>query len=345
MKIVIDEKIPYLRDALEAMGHQVVAKAGTDIVANDVREAGALFVRTRTCCNASLLDGSSVRFIATATIGYDHIDDAYCRSNGIFWCSAPACNAGGVVQYVQSVIYSRYSVKALCGMTLGVVGAGAIGSRVAAWAKQAGMRVLLNDPPLEAAGRGGFVSLETIVRECDVITFHPTLTRNGAYPSYHLADENFFASLVRKPLVINASRGAVVDNVALLHAYKEGYISDFVLDVWEGEPEINKELLAAAYVATPHIAGYSAEGKFNATHIVLQRFAEYTGFSDELPLPPLPAPENPIVNAVDYADAALKIYNPLAETSVLKGSPHLFEELRNNYKFRREPAAYSIVLS
>ena len=345
MKIVIDEKIPYLRNALEAMGHTVVSLPGDAICAADVKDAEALFVRTRTYCNEALLAGSSVRFIATATIGYDHIDDAYCRANDICWHSAPACNAGGVVQYVQSAIYGRYGAAALRGMTIGIVGVGAIGSRVAAWAREAGMRVLLNDPPRQAAGEPGFVSLETIAAESDIITFHPTLTREGDSPSYHLANEVFFASLQRKPLLINASRGAVVDNAALLQASKAGLLADFVLDVWEGEPNLNRELLEAAYIATPHIAGYSAEGKFNATHIALQRFAEFTAFAGELPLTPLPAPANPVVKAADAAEASLKIYNPLDETVALKQSPHLFEELRNNYNFRREPCAYEIVLS
>ena len=345
MKIVVDEKIPYISDALTQMGHIVVEKAGNAIVADDVRDAGALFVRTRTECNASLLEESSVRFIGTATIGYDHIDNDYCKSKGIYWCSAPACNAGGVVQYVQSSIYAWCGSRPLKGLTLGIVGVGAIGSRVAAWAASQGMRVLLNDPPREASGEQGFVSLQTITRESDIVTFHPTLTRVGEFPSYHLGCEEFFASVQRVPFVINASRGAVVDNAAALKALKDGKIADIVLDVWEGEPLINSELLDAAFIATPHIAGYSAEGKFNATYIVLNKFAEFIGYKEALPITPLAPPADPVVEAATESEALLRIYNPLGDSAALKCSPHLFEELRNNYNFRREPSAYEIRLS
>ena len=344
MKIVMDEKIPYLAGSLMAMGCDVVAKPGAEISAIDVEDADALFVRTRTFCNETLLSGSAVRFIGTATIGYDHIDDAYCRSRGICWTSAPACNAGGVLQYVQSAVYlwSKRKGCSLHGLTIGVVGVGAIGTRVAEWARAAGMRVLLNDPPREAAGEAGFVSLEQVAAESDIVTFHPTLTRTGDFPSYHLAGETFFNSLQRTPLFINASRGPVADNEALLSAYKKGKVSDVVLDVWEGEPNVNRELLDVAFIATPHIAGYSAEGKLNATNIVLQKFADFIGYKGQLPLASLPAPAQPLVKALTEGDAYVGIYNPLHDTESLKNNPSLFEELRNNYNFRREPSAYKI---
>lgn len=344
MRIIIDEKIPYLATSLTQMGYNVVAKAGDDISAADVKEAGALFVRTRTLCNAALLEGSAVRFIGTATIGYDHIDDAYCRSRGIFWTSAPACNAGGVLQYVQSAVYlwCRKRNSSPKELAIGVVGVGAIGSRVAAWAQSVGMRVLLNDPPREADGDTGFVSLGQIAAECDIITLHPTLTRDGDYPSYHLADEKFFDSLQRTPLFINASRGPVTDNAALLSAYKKGKVADIVLDVWEGEPHINRELLDVSFIATPHIAGYSAEGKLNATNIVLRKFAEFVDFKGGLSPATMPPPSQTVIKAASEDEAFLEIYNPLLDTKALKSNPALFEELRNNYNFRREPSAYKI---
>ncbi len=344
MKIVIDEKIPYIKDALEAMGHSVVAKAGSGIEASDVKSAEALFVRTRTFCNAALLDNSDVKFIGTATIGYDHIDADYCRRNGIEWCNAPGCNADAVLQYVQSSIH-KWCLKSgtpLGEITLGIVGVGQIGGRVARWAESQGMRILLNDPPREARGEEGFVSLEEIAAECSVVTFHPTLTKDGEFPSFHLADKRFFDSLLRKPLVINASRGPVADNKALLAAYKEGKIGDIVIDVWEGEPEINPELLNAAFIATPHIAGYSSEGKFNATRIVLQQFAVYSGYTGEIPLTPLPSLAKTITESDDIATTLLAIYDPTNDSHALKNNPHLFEEMRNNYNFRREPSAYGI---
>ena len=333
MNVVIDEKIPCLKQALEAMGHAVLAKPGVDICADDVADAEALFVRTRTMCDASLLGGSKVGFVGTATIGYDHIDADYCGRNGICWTSAAGCNSGAVLQYVQSVIYAwaRERAVSLEGLSLGVVGVGEIGSKVAAWAREAGMRVLLNDPPRALReGSAGFVGLAAIAGECDIITFHPTLSVGGEFPSLHLADASFFASLKRCRLLINASRGPVVDNKALLAALRKGFAADVVLDVWEHEPDIDIALLNKVYIATPHIAGYSAEGKMNATRIVLEAFARFTGFAGELPLPVLDSPFPDTVVAQSYADAALEIYDPHADSAALKENPVMFEDLRNN---------------
>lgn len=347
MKAVIDEKIPFLSEALEAMGHSVVALPGVKICADDVADADALFVRTRTHCNKALLRDSKVRFIGTATIGYDHIDADYCVGNGIRWVSAAGCNAGAVLQYVQSVIYA-WSKERGCpveGLSLGVVGVGEIGSRVAAWAEGAGMTVYRNDPPRqEKEGGGAFVSLAEIAEKCNIITFHPTLERAGRYPSFHLADEAFFASLKRCRLLINASRGPVVDNKALLVALESGVLPDAVLDVWEDEPDLLLPLLNKVYIATPHIAGYSAEGKLNATSLVLKAFASFSGYEGELPLPQLPAPVPSMIVAPTFADAMLEIYDPHADSLRLKQSPSTFEEQRNNYLLRRETDAYKISL-
>lgn len=347
MNVVIDEKIPYLKDALEAMGHSVLAKPGVDICAADVADAEALFVRTRTRCDASLLDGSSVRFIGTATIGYDHIDACYCAANSIEWTSAAGCNSGAVLQYVQSVVYawSRERGVPVEGLSLGIVGAGEIGTKVALWARRAGMRVLLNDPPrAQREGAGGFFSLECVAGECDIITFHPTLVRNGNFPSYHLADAAFFASLAKCRLLINASRGPVFDNDALLAAMEKGMAADVVLDVWEHEPRLNLPLLNKVYIGTPHIAGYSAEGKMNATRIVLEAFARFTNYAGTLPLPIMPSPDPDTVVARSFADAALQIYSPQRDSAALKAEPAMFEELRNNYRLRREPSSYKLHL-
>ena len=341
MKIVIDEKIPYLKDVLLRIGFDVVAKPGTDINKLDVTGADALFVRTRTKCNAELLDGSSVRFIGTATIGYDHIDVDYCEKNNIVWRNAAGCNAGAVLQYVQSAIYEW--TPCVKGLSIGVVGVGEIGSRVADWANSAGMIVYKNDPPKAIHGVRGFVSLEEITEKCDIITFHPTLERGGDFPTYHLADRCFFNSLKKCRLLINASRGEVVDNMALLDALNESKVSAAVIDVWENEPVINQELLEKAFIATPHIAGYSAEGKMNATRMVLDAFLEFIGYTGTAGVEPLPIPDNEIV-ASNEREALLSIYSPLADTRMLKESPGDFESLRNNYKLRREPSVYKIVL-
>lgn len=342
MKVVIDEKIPYLKDALLCMGCYVVTKPGTEIGRDDVADATALFVRTRTRCDKELLQGSSVRFIGTATIGYDHIDADYCMSQGIVWKNAAGCNAGAVLQYVQSVIYEwKQSVE---GLSIGVVGVGEIGSRVAEWATSVGMNVYRNDPPKAAQGVDGLVSLEEIAEKCDIITFHPTLERDGDYPTFHLADKRFFDSLKKCGLLINASRGEVVDNSALLVALEESKVGSVALDVWENEPEVDRRLLEKAFVATPHIAGYSAEGKLNATRMVLESFAGFIGYKESVRLIALPEPDDCNVVATCERDALLDIYSPLYDTALLKENPDKFESLRNCYELRREPCSYKIVL-
>ena len=206
------------------------------------------------------------------------------------------------------------------------------------------MNVLENDPPKAAAGMVGLVSLEEIAEKCDIITFHPTLERGGNFPTYHLADKRFFDSLARCGLLINASRGEVVDNVALLAAVNESKVGSVALDVWENEPEIDLSLLNKVYVATPHIAGYSAEGKMNATKMVLDAFCDFLGRKDEAVLQALPEPENFLITASTEREAFLSIYSPLADTAILKENPAAFEHLRNNYRLRRETSAYKIVL-
>ncbi len=344
MKIVIDEKIPYLKDALQRMGMEVVALPGVAISCKDVEDADALFVRTRTCCGEGLLKGSRVRFIGTATIGHDHIDSAYCAANGIFWCNAAGCNADAVLQYVQSAVYqwAMERGRSLAGLSIGVVGVGEIGGRVAAWAESAGMTVLKNDPPKAASGGCGYVSLAEVAAQSDIITFHPSLVRTGSYPSFHLADAEFFASLGRCSLFINASRGPVVDNAALFAYMCANPSMDVVLDVWEGEPCVDVSLLNRAFISTPHIAGYSAEGKMNATRMVLESFVSFIGYDGVVPRLALPAPENPVVSANNEQDALLRIYSPVCDSRALKENPSAFEDLRNNYKLRREPSAYSI---
>ena len=347
MKIVMDEKIPYLRDALSAMGYEVVCLPGVSISRSDVMDADALFVRTRTRCDAALLEGTAVRFIGTATIGYDHIDAEYCYANGIEWTNAAGCNADAVLQYVQSVLYSwsRDKGVGLNGLVLGIVGVGEIGSRVAGWARSAGMGVLLNDPPRAARGEKGFVTLAEIAVSCDIITFHPTLSKSGDSPSYHLADDSFFASLTRCRLLVNASRGPVVDNVALKNALAAGLVGDAVLDVWENEPDINVDLLGMSYIATPHIAGYSAEGKMNASRMMLDAFVRFSGDTGIVPLLFLPSPGNKGGVAANERDAMLSIYSPHADSVALKSDPGAFERLRNEYLLRREPQAYNIEIS
>ena len=330
MKIVVDDKIPYIREKLEQIADEVVSLSGADICAADVRDADALIVRTRTRCDERLLAGSHVQFVATATIGFDHIDADYLQRAGISWTNCPGCNSGSVAQYVECslLLLQRQMGVRLQEMTLGIVGCGHVGSKVRAVAERLGMRTLVCDPPL---GCSGFVPMEVIEREADIVTFHVPLTKEGPHATWHLADEAFFSRLPRVPIIINTSRGEVVDNAALLTALQQGRVREAVLDVWEGEPHLNQELLQRAFIATPHIAGYSADGKVNADNQVLDALCRHF----HLPHPGKIVPPA-LPDGFHYTGDALQLYNPLDDTQMLKSEPQKFEALRNHYPLRRE---------
>lgn len=343
MKIIIDKNIPYIKGALDTKA-DVEYLTYREMTPDAVRDADALIIRTRTKCNHQLLDGSKVKFIATATIGYDHIDTQYCDENGIKWTNAPGCNALSVTQYMASVLIylAEKNNFELASKTLGIVGVGNVGSRVAKLAKGFGMKVLLNDPPRERAeGKGQFVSLQEIAEKADVIAFHPFLNFDGIDKTYHLADENFFNSVKRKPIIINASRGEVVDNNALKVAMEKGQVADVVLDCWENEPEIDLELLDKVALATPHIAGYSADGKANATTQSVQSVSRFfdLGLDDWQP-DELPAGLDVNFKNHSIFDFFIETYDIVSESNYLKSSPETFELQRSNYPIRREPKAY-----
>lgn len=336
MKVVIDNKIPYIREAMEALADEVVYLPGKEITASVVRDADALITRTRTQCNRQLLEGSKVRFIGTATIGFDHIDTEYCREAGITWSNCPGCNAGAVEQYLHSVLLllqqeKHVELKDAC---LGIVGVGHVGNHILSLADRLGMRILLNDPPRADRGEEGFVSLETLARECDIITFHTPLERNGEYRTFHLADRAFFHSLRKKPYIINTSRGEVVETEAILEALDKGLIGGAVLDVWENEPHINLELLDKVFIGTPHIAGYSADGKANATRMVLEAFCRFFGkeMNFHIAVPEQPHREYDS----DERVRQLQMYNPHDDCDMLRAHPELFEQLRGDYVLRKE---------
>lgn len=336
MKIIIDNKIPYIKGVVERIANEVVYLPGDGFTREAVKDADALIIRTRTCCNRALLEGSQVKFIATATIGYDHVDTEYCREAGITWTNCPGCNAGSVEQYVHSVLLLLKREKGLDlkNATIGVVGVGHVGSRVARMAGQLGMKVLLNDPPRADKGELGFVDLKTISRECDVVTFHVPLNYKGVYRTFHLADENFFLNLERTPYVINSSRGEVVDTASLLLALAEGRVKDAVIDTWENEPYISSELLEKAYLATPHIAGYSADGKANATRMSLEALCRFFGIEDDFTIS---LPELSGLQLSDNPEEVyLQLYDPTRDSKWLKASPEKFEWFRGNYPIRRE---------
>ena len=330
MKIVIDDKIPYIRETICQLADETVFLSGAAITADDVRDADVLVVRTRTRCNRQLLEGSKVQLVVTATIGYDHIDTQWLESAGIRWTNCPGCNSGSVAQYVECALLLLEQQKGLSlhESTIGIVGCGHVGSKVKAVAERLGMQVLVCDPLLD---NPSFVSLDEIERRCDVITFHVPLTREGQYATWHMADEDFFHRLPRVPYIINTSRGEVVDNQALLQALQDGRVRDAIIDVWEHEPHPDATLLEKVFIGTPHIAGYSADGKANADNMVIDAICQHFG----LPHPgKIAAPALP--SDFKYNGSPLDLYNPMIDSQKLKADASQFEQLRNNYPLRRE---------
>ena len=337
-KIVIDDKIPYIKETISKLTNRAVYIPGNMIGNDDIRDADALIIRTRTHCDARLLKGSNVKFVATATIGYDHIDTNFMEQAGIKWINCPGCNASSVAQYIDAVLTLIKTEKHIDiqKQTIGIVGCGHVGKKVVEVARRKGMNILICDPPRsDAEGEKGFVSMEQIAKEADIITFHVPLTKEGRYPTYHLANETLFDSLSKRPIIINSSRGAVVDNEALLYAINYNKVKDAVIDTWENEPNINKELLKRVWIGTPHIAGYSADGKTNADNMVISALCEF--FS----LPKQPAICPPEIPNADLCpknedERTLFFYNPIPESNKLKLEPEKFEWFRNNYPLRRE---------
>ena len=342
MKVIVDNKIPFIREAVEHIADEVVYAPGNGFTPELVRDADALIIRTRTRCDRHLLEGSRVRFIATATIGFDHIDTDYCRQAGIQWANAPGCNAPSVAQYIQSVLLllQLNRDKPLAGLTMGIVGVGHVGSLVTEVATDMGLKVLANDPPREEQeGPGRFHTLDELAAECDIISLHVPLVREGRYPTYHLADDRFFRSLQRRPVFINTSRGEVHDTQALLRALDEGLVADAVIDVWENEPDIDRTLLQRAFIGTPHIAGYSADGKANATRMALNALCRFFDIRPDFHIAP-PKPLNPVITAATETEACLQVYDPRRDSDALKAHPERFEQLRGDYPLRRERQAY-----
>lgn len=356
MKIVCDNKIPFLRGVFEPYA-EVVYLPGGETTAAVVRDADAVVTRTRTRCDAALLAGSAVRVVATATIGYDHIDTAWCEAHGILWRNAPGCNSRSVQQYVGAALCAlarRHGLQ-LEGMTLGVVGVGNVGAKVAQTGAALGMRVLLCDPPrARREGPDGFVSLDEIISRSDIVTLHVPLSREGEDATWHLFDAARLAAMRPDQLLINSSRGPVVDNAALKAALAAKALRGAVLDVWEEEPAPDSGLLDLVDIATPHIAGYSADGKAAGTAAAVQTVAARLG----LPLTDwrpsgIPAPAQPLSFALDAAgkplqevlsEALLYTYDILADDRALRAHPECFEQLRGDYPVRREPAAFVVRL-
>jgi len=353
LKIIADDKIPYLKGALEKKA-EVVYLPGGKINKNDLEDADALIIRTRTKCNRELLEGTSVKFIATATIGFDHIDTAYCEEAGINWTNAPGCNSGSVKQYISAVLLFLAVSRnfSLSEKTIGIVGVGNVGSKIAHIAQILGMNVLLNDPPrARKEGPEQFVELDQIVDEADIISFHVPLVNTGDDQTRHLVDKALLKKLSLDTILINSSRGEVVDNKALLEALSNERIAGAVLDVWENEPEINRDLLELVDIGTPHIAGYSRDGKANGTAMSVQAVSRFFSLGVDHWYPAnVEAPkENHLeIDAENFTDEQVLMaaigatYDVTRDDADLRKEPALFEVLRGNYPVRREFEYYHL---
>lgn len=330
MKVIVEKNVPFL-SVLKSRMHTAFLP-GDAITPENIADADALIVRTRTRCDASLLEGSRVKFIGTATIGTDHIDLDYCRSRGIEVANAPGCNAPAVAQYVFGSIL-RLVNRPVRQHTIGIVGVGHVGRIVEQWARSLEMKVLRCDPPRQRAeGGDDWADLDRIAREADIITFHTPLTTTGPDATLHLADSAFFSSLRRAPIIINAARGPVTDTAAWVDALERGLTGPAVVDCWEGEPCIDGRLLELAAIATPHIAGYSHQGKVRASQAVLTALCRHFGMPELRLAEPTPAPAARAVTP----ETVLRSYDPYADSAMLRQSPADFETLRNSYILRDE---------
>ncbi len=353
MKIIIDDKIPYIRGAFEDVA-EVIYLPGSKTTAEIAKNADAIVTRTRTICNEKLLAGSSVKFIATATIGYDHIDTDYCDAAGIKWTNAPGCNSKSVEQYIASALMvlaetKKLKLKDLC---IGIVGVGNVGSKVAKICEIFGMKVLLNDPPRERAeGSDKFVSLETIKNEADIISLHVPLNIKGEDATFHMGNESFFSALKKRPVLINSCRGEVIKTDAVKKALKTKQLSSFVCDCWENEPDLDLELLEMTDIATPHIAGYSKDGKAKGTLMSVLAISDFFGLGlnnwqpsgVELPTNPIIEIDGEGMNEQEvFSKAILHTYDIRHDDKLLRLSPEHFEQQRGDYPTRREFQAFTI---
>ncbi len=329
MRVVIDNAIPYIQGILEPYC-DVIFLPAKEITADIIRNADALVIRTRTKCNRDLLNGSAVKFIATATIGTDHIDLEYCTKHDIKVCSAPGCNARGVLQWVAAALHHITTTdnRTPESYTLGVVGVGNVGSLVAEYARHWGFRVMECDPPRKAREGGDFYTIEEIAKECDIITLHTPLDNT----TYHLVNEELINNTHPNTIIINASRGEVVDGSVISRCGHR-----YIFDVWEGEPILNEKVLQGATLATPHIAGYSIQGKANATAMVINALAQRFGLplKDWYPEGIKRTTPQPI-SWKELCATITKYCDIKKESLSLKSSPQDFESLRNSYNYREE---------
>ncbi len=353
MKIIADENIPCVGEAFASLG-DVVLLPGRDMRPEQVRDADILLVRSVTRVGQALLQGSSIRFIGSATIGFDHVDREYLTQQGIGFATAPGCNATSAAEYVVSSLMALSEKQgfSLSGKSVGIIGCGNVGSRVRSKLAALGMRCIINDPPLAAASDGGtFVELDEVL-QADIVTLHVPLSNSGMHPTLHLVDATALQKLQPGAVLINTSRGAVVDNCALNDLLEHRDDLSVVLDVWEDEPAINVSLLQKVDIGTPHIAGYSLDGKLRGTGMIYRAACEYFGTdpqwdaADELPAGPSIELDTSMRDdmATMIRTTVLAAYDVRTDDARLRELPGLsptdrpdyFDRLRKEYPVRRE---------
>jgi erythronate-4-phosphate dehydrogenase len=368
VKVTVDSDIPFIKGLLEPFAEVQYLK-GSDIKRDLIADSDALIIRTRTKCNSELLSGSKVKFIASATIGSDHVDLEWCKESGIYFTNAAGCNAWGVVQYVLTSIFYLYdkAEESPERKVLGIVGAGNVGERLASLAQSLGFKVLRCDPPLKSllkkdplyfspevasvrdegmpfrvdrsdVSEGDYYELMSVLNLSDIVSLHVPLNPS----TINMANDEFFKSMKDGAIFINSSRGEVVSEESLVR-YRDKF-SGIVLDVWKGEPQLNKNLLTFADITTPHIAGYSLQGKINASVVSLNNFGRFfcietlSKLEIEYPEPKklrfVPLRESdPYIN---LSNLIFSLYDIGEDSKALKENPDLFESLRNGYNYRDE---------
>jgi erythronate-4-phosphate dehydrogenase len=353
INVVADDKIPFLKGVLEPFA-DIVYVPGSQITNSTLRGADALLTRTRTKCTADLLERTRVKFIGTATIGYDHIDTGYCAMNNIKWANAPGCNSSSVQQYITAALLKLENDKnfVLKGKTIGIIGVGNVGSKVEKTARILGMNVLLNDPPrARKEGAENFVSIYELLKRSDIVTMHVPLIPEGDDATFHLMNDSTFKLMREDAWFINTSRGEITDTSAVYKALLSGNLAGAILDVWENEPDIDAGLLSHSFLATPHIAGYSADGKANGTAMTVNALSSIfnlplkTWYPDKIPDPSIPVLK---INGEKRSDediireAVFHTYDIKEDYTRLRKSPADFEKQRGSYPLRREFSAYTI---
>ncbi|KAA5975036.1 MULTISPECIES: 4-phosphoerythronate dehydrogenase PdxB [unclassified Pantoea] len=348
MKILVDENMPYARELFSRTG-DVVAVPGRPLPVDELADASGLMVRSVTQVNEALLAGKPVKFVGTATAGTDHIDEAWLQQAGIAFSAAPGCNAIAVVEYVFSalLLLAERDGFQLRDRTVGIVGVGNVGGRLQKRLEAWGIKTLLCDPPRADRGdEGDFLSLEAVTAQADILTFHTPLFKEGPYKSWHLADAALLMALKPNTILINSCRGPVVDNVALLEVLKMRHDLSVVLDVWEPEPDLSLALLDRVDIATPHIAGYTLEGKARGTTQVFEAWCDFIGQPQQVPLSTLlPEPEfseitlNGPLDQPTLKRLAHLVYDVRRDDAPLRkvaAQPGEFDRLRKQYLERRE---------